>query len=390
MLFKRAARLDKLPSYLFIEIDRRKKEAVAAGKEVIDFGVGDPDRPTPRFIIDCMAEAIYDPKNHAYPFGTGIPEYREAAADWLANRFGVVVDPKTDVLTLLGSKEGLGHLPVAVINPGDVALIPTPAYPVYNAATLFAGGVPFFMPLTEEHAFLPDMDAIPTGTLGKTALMFLNYPNNPTGAVAPLEFYEQCIHLAQKHGFVICSDAPYTELYFDDDDRPHSILEVPGAKDVCIEMHSLSKTFNMTGWRLAFAAGHADVLAALAKVKGNMDSGAFAAVQHAGVAALRGFDHPDIAGIRALYKERRDLLVPRLKQVGFHIDPPRATFYVWARCPDGYDSMRCATKLLDEAAVVAIPGIGFGEPGDGFVRFSLTVDRERIIEATSRLADLKW
>ncbi|MBN2561500.1 MAG: LL-diaminopimelate aminotransferase [Phycisphaerae bacterium] len=390
MPFKRAKRLDQLPPYLFIEIDLKKREAVAAGRDVIDFGVGDPDRPTPKFIIDRMAEAIYDPKNHTYPFGVGVAEFRAAGVEWLAKRFGVTVDPKSEFLTLIGSKEGLGHLPVAVINPGDVALIPTPAYPVYNAATLFAGGVPYFMPLTEEHAFLPDLDAIPADALDKTALMFLNYPNNPTGAVAPLDFYEKCVHLAGRHDFIICSDAPYTELYFDDNDRPHSILEVPGAKDVCIEMHSFSKTFNMTGWRLAFAVGNADVLAALAKVKGNMDSGAFAAIQHAGVAALRGCDHPDIAGIRALYKQRRDLLVPRLNEMGFHVDVPRATFYVWARCPDGYDSMRCAAKMLDEAAVVAVPGVGFGKPGDGFVRFSLTVERHRIVEATDRLASLKW
>jgi LL-diaminopimelate aminotransferase len=390
MSFKRAARLDQLPPYLFIEIDHKKKAAIAAGRDVIDFGVGDPDKPTPKFIIDRMAEAIYDPKNHAYPFGVGVPEFRAAAAEWLANRFGVRVDQKAELLTLIGSKEGLGHLPVAVVNPGDVALIPTPAYPVYQAATLFAGGVPHPMPLTEDRGFLPDLDAIPLDILDRTALMFLNYPNNPTGAVAPLDFYEACVALARKHDFVICSDAPYTELYFDDADRPHSILEIRGAKDVCIEMHSLSKTFNMTGWRLAFAAGHADVLAALGKVKGNMDSGAFAAIQHAGVAALRGCERPDIVGIRALYKERRDLLVPRLNELGFHVDPPRATFYVWARCPAGYDSMTCATKMLDEAAIVAVPGVGFGEPGEGFVRFSLTVDHARIVEATGRLADVKW
>jgi LL-diaminopimelate aminotransferase len=390
MPFKRAARLDLLPPYLFIEIDHKKKAAIAAGKDVIDFGVGDPDKPTPKFIIDRMAEAIYDPKNHTYPFDVGVLEYRQAIVEWMSRRFGVTVDAKGEVLTLIGCKEGLGHLPVAVVNPGDVVLVPTPAYPVYHAASLFAGGVPHLMPLTQEHAFLPDLDAIPADVLGKTALMYLNYPNNPTGAVAPLEFYEKCVRLAKKHDFIICSDAPYTELYFDDHDRPHSILEVPGAKDVAIEMHSFSKTFNMTGWRLGFAVGHAEVLAALSKVKGNMDSGVFAAVQHAGVAALRGADRPEIAGIRAMYKERRDLLVPRLREIGFQVDPPRATFYVWARCPKGYDSWRCANKMLGEAAVVAIPGVGFGKPGDGYVRFSLTKDSGRIVEATRRLAALKW
>ena len=390
MAFQRAARLDQLPPYLFIEVDHKKKAAIAAGKDVIDFGVGDPDRPTPRFIIDRMALAIYDPKNHTYPFDVGVWEYREAITEWLKKRFGVMVDPKREVVTLIGSKEGLGHLPVAVVNPGDVVLVPTPGYPVYNAAAIFAGGVPYMMPLTHEHGFLPNLDEIPGDVLDKTVLMYLNYPNNPTGAVAPVAFYEKCVALAKKHDFIICSDAPYTETYFDDHDRPHSILEVPGAKDVCIEMHSLSKTFNMTGWRIAFAAGSADVLAALSKVKGNMDSGVFAAIQHAGAIALRGYDHPDVAGIRALYKQRRDMFVPKLREMGFQIDPPRATFYIWARCPKGYDSWGCANKMLDEAAVVAVPGAGFGKPGEGFVRFSLTVANERIAEATKRLAGLRW
>ncbi len=390
MPFRRAARLDQLPPYLFIEIDNRKRAAIAEGRDVIDFGVGDPDQATPGFIVERMAEAIHDPKNHHYPFGTGTLEFRETCAEWMKKRFTVSVDPKDEILALLGSKEGLGHLPVAVVNPGAIALIPTPAYPVYLATTIFAGGVPHLMPLAEERGFLPDLEAIPAEVLDKTAVMFLNYPNNPTGAVAPLDYYEKCVHLARKHDFLICSDAPYTELYFDEADRPHSMLEVPGAKEVGIELHSFSKTFNMTGWRIAFAAGHAEVLAALAKVKGNMDSGVFAAVQHAAVAALRNYDHPDVAGIRSTYTQRRDLLVAGLSRAGFGVQPPRATFYIWARCPDGYNSMRCAAKLLDEADLVAVPGIGFGEPGDGYVRLALTVGCRRIEEAVNRLMDLKW
>jgi LL-diaminopimelate aminotransferase len=390
MPFRRAARLDQLPPYLFIEIDNKKAAAIAEGREVIDFGVGDPDRPTPEFIIDRMAEAIYDPRNHHYPFGTGTLEFREACAEWMKKRFHASVDPSGEILALLGSKEGLGHLPVAVVNPGDVVLIPTPAYPVYLAATIFAGGVPHLMPLVEQRGFLPDLDEIPAEVLDKTALMFLNYPNNPTGAVAPLDYYERCVRLARAHDFLICSDAPYTELYFDEADRPHSMLEVSGAKEVCIEMHSFSKTFNMTGWRIAFAAGNSEVLAALAKVKGNMDSGVFAAVQHAAVAALRNCDHPEVAGIRAVYARRRDLLVAGLNRAGFRVQSPRATFYVWARCPEGYSSMPCAAKLLDEADIVAVPGIGFGEPGDDYVRLALTVRRRRIEEAVNRLMDLKW
>lgn len=390
MPFQRAKRLDQLPPYLFIDIDRKKRAAIAAGKDVIDFGVGDPDRPTPKFIIDRMATAIYDPKNHRYPFDTGVPEYREVAAAFFQKRFGVRLDPSAEIMALIGSKEGLGHLPLAVINPGDVGLIPTPGYPVYNAATLFAGGTPHEMPLTEERGFLPDIEAIPPAVLDKTALMFLNYPNNPTGAVASLEFYERCVHLARKHDFVICSDAPYTETYFDDADRPHSILEVPGAKDVAIEMHSLSKTFNMTGWRVAFAVGHKDILAALAKVKGNTDSGVFGAIQHAAITALESVDRPEVAEIRRIYRERRDALVPMLNKHGFRVKPPRATFFVWARCPEGYTSMDCAGRLLEEAGIVAIPGIGFGKPGDGFVRFALTVEKDRIAMAESRLAGMTW
>lgn len=390
MPFKRASRLDQLPPYLFIEIDHKKRAAIAEGKDVIDFGVGDPDQPTPKFIIDRMAEAIYDPKNHRYSFDSGVPEYRVAATEWMANRFNVKLEPTTEILTLIGSKEGLGHLPLATINPGQIGLIPTPGYPVYNSATLFAGGIPYEMPLTQEFAFLPNVDAIPRDVLDKTAVMFLNYPNNPTGAVAPMSFYEKCIALAKRHDFIICSDAPYTELYFDENDRPHSILEIPGAKDVSIEMHSLSKTFNMTGWRIAFAAGNPDIIAALAKIKGNMDSSAFGAIQHAGIVALRNINRPEVSNIRKTYKERCDLLVPALRKCGFHIDPPRATFFVWAQCPEGYDSMRCANKLLSEASIVAIPGIGFGKAGDRYVRFALTVDKHRVVEAANRLAGLKW
>jgi len=389
-MFQRAARLDQLPPYLFIEIDRKKRAAITAGKDVIDFGVGDPDRPTPKFIIDRMAQTIYDPRNHRYPYDAGYPEYKRAAAEWLARRFGVRLDPASEILTLIGSKEGLGHLPLAVLNPGDVALVPTPGYPVYHAASLFAGGVTHWMPLTEERGFLPDLASIPADVLASTRLMFLNYPNNPTGAVASLEFFQKAVALAKQHGFLICSDAPYCETFFDDDDRPASILQVSGAKDCCIEMHSLSKTFNMTGWRIAFAAGNAEVLAALAKVKGNMDSGAFGAVQQAAALALEQIDHSDVRSIRRTYKERRDALVPILRASGFRLQPPRATFFVWARCPAGYDSMGCASKLLEEAAIVAIPGVGFGPSGEGYLRFALTVEKDRIVEAGRRLSTLKW
>lgn len=390
MPFQRAARLDQLPPYLFIEIDRRKREAIAAGRDVISFGVGDPDRPTPGFIVDRMAQAVRDPANHPYPLGAGSVAFREAAAAFMAHRFGVSVNPSDEVLALIGSKEGLGHLPLAVINPGDVSLVPSPGYPVYESSTIFAGGTPVEMPLIPERGFLPDLDAIPADVAARARLLFVNYPNNPTGATAGLDFYERCVAFARRHDLIVCSDAAYTEMYFDDAVRPHSIFEIPGAKEVAVEMHSLSKTFNMTGWRVGFAVGHAGVLAALAKIKGNVDSGVFTAVQDAGIAALAGYGRGEIAAIRALYRERRDALVPHLREIGFAVESPRATFYVWARCPKGYDSMRCATKMLDEAAVVAIPGVGFGRCGEGYVRFALTVETPRIREATGRLAELSW
>ncbi len=390
MSFQRAARLDRLPPYLFIEIDRKKRDAIAAGKDVISFGVGDPDRATPPFIIDRMASAIRVPSNHQYPLGSGSLAFRETVVAFMRKRFNVKIDPAGEAMALIGSKEGLGHLPLAVINPGDVALVPSPGYPVYESSTIFAGGEPHDMPLSPESGFLPNLDAIPSDVLDRTRLMFINYPNNPTGATAGLDFLERCVALAKRHGFIICSDAAYTETYFDEGDRPHSILEVPGAKDVAIEMHSLSKTFNMTGWRVGFAVGHADVLSALAKIKGNVDSGVFAAIQDAAITAIENIDGPAVAEIREVYRRRRDALVPHLKETGFGVQSPRATFYVWARCPKGYDSMACATKLLDEAAIVAIPGLGFGRHGEGFVRFALTVDEDRIREATGRMAELIW
>ena len=325
MPFTRAARLDQLPPYLFIEIDRMKKDAVAAGRDVINFGVGDPDRPTPGFIIERLREASRRPENHTYPLGIGSGAFREAAAAFMERRFRVRLDPTSQVMALIGTKEGLGHLPLAVMNPGDVALVPSPGYPVYESATIFAGGVPHAMPLLERNGFLPNLDEIPTDILDRTRLMFLNYPNNPTGAPAGLDFYERCVALARKHDFLICSDAAYSEVYFDDSDRPHSILEVPGAAEVAIELHSLSKTFNMTGWRVGFAAGHAEALAALAKIKGNVDSGVFGAVQEAGIAALDGMDRPEIAGIRTLYRDRAEALVPHLRSAGFTVNPPRCT-----------------------------------------------------------------
>lgn len=379
--------LDELPPYLFVEIDRRKREAIAAGKEVIDFGVGDPDKPTPTFIIDRMAEAVRDPANHTYPFGVGVPQFRQAAAEFFGRRFGVPVDPQTELVVLIGSKEGLGHLPLAVVNPGDTVIIPQPAYPVYQAATIFAGGKPYHLNLSEDRHWLPDFDSIPAEVCRAAKLMFLNYPNNPTGAFAWLPFFEDAVAFARQHDILIAQDAAYSEVYFAE--APPSILQVKGAAEVAVEFHSLSKTFNMTGWRLGYAVGNASALAALARVKSNVDSGQFNAIQWAGREALCHPDHVEVRAMLDVYRERRDLVVEGLREAGLQVAKPAATFYVWARCPDGYTSMEFATKLLEEAAVVVVPGVGFGQAGEGYFRMALTVSTTRTREALARLAQVK-
>jgi len=388
MAFQRADRLNALPPYLFLEIDRKKRAALAAGVDVIDLGVGDPDKPTPGFVVEAMQRAVADPANHRYPFDTGVPEFRRQTAAWFAQRFGVVLDWQTELITIIGSKEGLGHLPLAVLNPGDCALVPQPGYPVYSAATLFAGGMPFIMDLREERNWLPDLDAVPADIRRKARLMYLNYPNNPTAAVAPREFFEKAVAFARENDILIAQDAAYSELYYGR--RPMSILQIPGAKDVAIEFHSLSKTFNMTGWRLGFAVGNADALAALAKVKSNLDSGQFNAIQWAGVEAYRGIDRIEIRAMQDLYAERRDILVAGLQKIGCRVRRPEATFYVWGACPKGYDSMTFAARVLEEAAVVLIPGAGFGKAGEGYFRAALTTDADRIREAVARLAKLTF
>ncbi len=388
MPFEMSKRLQALPPYLFIEIDRKRRAAIAAGKDVINLGVGDPDRPTPEFIIKKMAQSIQEPKNHRYPFDEGVPEFRQEAAKFMKARFGVDIDWQTELITLIGSKEGIGHLPLAVVNPGDKVLVPQPGYPVYQAASIFAGGEPYHMPLTQANGFLPDLSAIPTDIARKASLMFLNYPNNPTAACATLDFFRQAVEFAKSHNIVIAQDAAYSELFFDQ--PPVSILQIPGARDLSIEFHSLSKTFNMTGWRLGWAVGNADIVTALAKVKGNMDSGQFNAIQHAGIEALTHIQCAEVKALRDMYRQRRDTLVSGLKKIGFDVQTPQATFYVWARCPKGLESMAVAGRALEEASVVMIPGAGFGQPGEGYVRFALTVETERIAEAMKRLSAIQW
>ncbi len=387
-MFSFSERLKKLPPYLFVELDRLKAEAKARGVDVIDLGVGDPDLPTPAHIVKAAEEAVKKPENHHYPSSVGMLAFREAAARWFEKRFGVKLNPETEVVTLIGSKEGIAHFPLAFVNPGDVVLVPTPAYPVYHIGTLFAGGETFYLPLRPENDFLPDLESIPKDVLSRAKIIWLNYPNNPTAAVATKDFFARVVSFAREHKLIVAHDAAYTELYFDDY-RPPSILEVEGAREVAIEFHSLSKTYCMTGWRIGFAVGNETLIAGLAKVKNNVDSGAFQAVQEAGIAALSG-DQSCVEEFRKIFRERRDVVVEGLKALGFELDPPRATFYVWARVPEGYSSAAFAAKLLQEAGIVVTPGHGFGEPGEGFFRVALTVDKNQLKEALARIAALKF
>jgi len=385
---EKAGRIKELPPYLFAKIDQMKEEVKQKGADIIDLGVGDPDLPTPPHIITALQDAANDPKNHRYPSYTGMIEFRGAVAKWYQKRFNISLDPHSEVISLIGSKEGIAHIPLAFVNPDDIVLIPDPGYPVYKTATLFAGGISYFMPLLKENHFLPDFSKIPEETLKKAKLMFLNYPNNPTAAVADRSFFEKAVEFAHQHQIVICHDAAYTEISFDGY-QPPSILEIPGAKDVAIEFHSLSKTYNMTGWRIAFAVGNPEIIAALGQVKTNIDSGVAQAIQIAGITALLG-DQTPLIEIRNIYQERRNLLVTGLKEAGFEVDAPKATFYLWVNIPSGFTSTELTSHLLTEAAVVTTPGVGFGTSGEGYIRITLTVDKERIAEVVRRIKNLNF
>ena len=381
-----AERLKKLPPYLFAEIDKVKRKVIAEGKDVINLGVGDPDLPTPKHIIDALKSAAENPANHQYALDQGKPELRAAIADYYKNKFGVALDNDAEILPLLGSKEGIGHIHLAFVNPGDVVLVPEPGYPVYHSGTLFTEGETYWMPLLQKNNFLPDLDAIPAAVAQKAKIMFLCYPNNPIAVTAPKDFFEKVIAFAKKYNIIVCHDAAYCDVYYDGE-KPISFLEVDGAKDVGIEYYSLSKTFNMTGWRVAFALGNEKVLAGLAKVKSNLDSGIFGAVQDAAIAALTG--PPEFhENLLKIYQERRDVLCDGLKKAGCPVIPPKAAFYVWAPVPNGMTSADTTLKLLEEAAIVSTPGNGFGPSGEGFVRMTLTAPTSRLAEAAERIAEL--
>jgi LL-diaminopimelate aminotransferase len=380
---KQAERLSSLPPYLFKELDRQKDEVRRKGVDVIDLGVGDPDLPTPPHIIDALNEAAQDPANHQYPSYSGMFDFNAAVADWYAERFGVTLNPEVEVVTLIGSKEGIAHIPLAFVDPGDLTLVASPGYPVYQIGTQFAGGKPYFMDLVKENDFLPDLEAIPGEVAQKARILFINYPNNPTAAVATRPFFESVVAFAQAHDIIVCHDAAYSEMAYDGF-KPMSFLETDGAASVGIEFHSLSKTYNMTGWRIGFAVGNGEIIGGLGRIKSNIDSGAFQAIQLAGIAALRG-DQSCVKQMQATYQERRDVLVEGLRSLGLSVEKPKATFYVWMAIPEGYTSAQFSSRLLSEGGIVTTPGNGFGSAGEGYVRMALTVPKERMREVVDRI-----
>jgi LL-diaminopimelate aminotransferase len=383
---KLSRRLKKLPPYLFVEINRKIAEKQAKGEDIISFAIGDPDIPTPQHIIDQLCQAAHDPANHRYPETAGLPELCQAIAQWYQKRFGVTLDPSKEVLPLLGSKEGIGHISFCFIDPGDVALVPDPGYPVYSVSTLLAGGEPYFMPLKENNDFLPDLESIPKKITEKAKLLWLNYPNNPTGAVADISFFQKAVLFAEKHNLAICHDAPYTEVAFDGY-KPPSLLQIPETRKIGIEFHSLSKTYNMTGWRIGMAIGNARIIDALFRFKSNLDSGIPQAIQQAAIEALTS-SQDCVGEHNTIYQRRRDKLVKALNDIGLRAKSPKASFYIWARIPDGYTSLDFTAELLDKANVAVTPGVGYGNAGEGYIRLSLTLSDDRLDEGISRL--LNW
>jgi LL-diaminopimelate aminotransferase len=380
---KIAKRIEQLPTYPFVEISRLIAEKRAQGKAVITFGIGDPDIPTPESVLTRLREAAGDLPNHRYPETEGLPDFRSTVADWYKKRFDVNLDPGKEVLSLIGAKEGIGHIALGLVDPGDLVLQPDPAYPVYNVGTIFAGGIPYWMMLREENDWLPDLAAIPDQVADRAVAMWLNYPNNPTGAVAPMDYLERAVAFAKAHDIVLLHDACYTEVAYDGY-RPASLLQVPGANAVGVEFHSLSKSYNMTGWRVGMAVGNADVIRSLFRVKSNLDSGVPQAVQAMAIEALAGSqEYLDVRNVQ--YQARRDKLVPVLGRLGLRVSPPKAGLYIWGGVPEGYTSAGFATALLDDLDIVVTPGSSYGTAGEGYVRLSLTLSDVDVDEAVRRL-----
>jgi LL-diaminopimelate aminotransferase len=386
MRFQPAQRIKSLPSYLFADIDRKIAAARERGADVIKLGIGDPDRPTPDYIVHRAQAEVANPQNHPYPPAEGMRAFKEAVARYYLKRHGVKLDPEREVTVLIGSKEGIAHISACFTEVGDVNLVPDPGYPVYSIGTMFAGGQSVQMPLLVENNYLPDLGAISEETAQQAKLMFLNYPNNPTGAEATLDFFAQAGEFGNQHNIIVCHDMAYGEVAFDGYSPP-SILEAPGAKDCCIEFGSLSKTFNMTGWRIAYAVGNADVIEVLTRYKTNIDSGAFKAIQYAGIEALENpLAEQHIQQMRAVYHERRDVVVSALNNMGINVTTPKASFYVWTPIPAGFaSSSQFVGALLDATGVVVTPGRGFGQYGEGYFRIALTVEAPRMAEAMERV-----
>jgi len=380
---EKATRIKKIPPYLFAEIDKKREAAIKRGVDVISLGIGDPDLPTPGYIIESLYRSVQNPANHQYPSYIGSLNFRKAVADWYRRRYNIELDPETEVMALIGSKEGIAHMFWAYIDPEDYALIPDPAYPVYKTGTIFAGGVPYIMPLRAENNFLPDLSAIGIEIAKKAKLMFLNYPNNPTASVASLEFFQRVVDFAREHNILVCHDSAYIDITFDGYKAP-SILQAQGAKDVCVEFGSLSKPFNMTGWRIGYAVGNKEALANLAVIKTNIDSGQFNSIQDAAIDALKG-PEDQINRMIEVYKKRRDLVVDTLKNIGIDIEKPKGTFYIWAPVPQGYTSAQFAEMLLEQTGVIVSPGNAYGNYGEGYFRISLTISEARLIEALERM-----
>ncbi len=382
---KVSERLEKIPPYLFAEIDRKIDEAKAKGIDIISLGIGDPDKPTLQPVVDEMHKAIDNPKNHDYPPYNGTAEFRKAASDWMKKRFGVDVDPDKEVLANIGSKEAIAHVFFAFVDKGDYTLVPDPGYPVYKNATIFAGGTPYAMPLLEENSYLPDFDKIPEDIAKKSKIMFLNYPNNPTGAVADLDFFKKAVDFCKKYDILLCHDMAYCEMTYDGYVAP-SILQVEGAKDIAIEFYSHSKSYNMTGWRVGFVAGNADAIKALGTIKNNIDSGTFKAIQQAAVAAFN-IDKKYIDELNNMYQQRRDAMEEGLKELGWDLKPSKATFYLWLPVPKGMTSEEFVTLMLEKAHLVVPPGNGYGRYGEGYFRIALTKDVQTIKECIRRMKE---
>jgi LL-diaminopimelate aminotransferase len=378
-----AKRIENLPPYLFAEIDRKKEAKQAEGVDVISLGIGDPDMPTPQRIIDAMAEAIKNPKNHQYPSYSGSMPYRKACAEWLKRRFGVEVDPATEVLALIGSKEGIAHIFPAFVDVDEYTLVPGVGYPVYHTGGILVGGKTHWMPMNESNDWMADFESTPADVLAKAKLMFLSYPNNPSSAIATPEYFDRAIAFAKKHDLLIVHDNAYSEIAFDGY-KPPSFLERPGAKDVAIEFFSCSKAYNMTGWRIAFAAGNAQAIKAFGTVKSNIDSGAFTAVQDAAIEAMLG-PQDDVAEMCAIYQRRRDMVMDALDSIGLSARLPKGTIYVWAKIPEGYTSAQYAGELLDKVGVIVAPGNSYGPDGEGYIRISLATPDDRLVEALERI-----